>query len=546
MRLSPCNIRPVLLVILLAVLASTCAGPLAIHEDGQDPDGPAWISLAIENGKPKGELHLISGQEYVFDRITLAVDNRSLEDSRAALDWLRGRSSFKELNWEGVREARAHWRNYRDSRPAADVYAHVFEGARWMGEANSLELAVLDASGAVLGLPVRLSNSDFLNRSKQQDFDMIKAEYRYENFARHKDRNSAKVKRAAAKVVFAVQTELQKRVTIPPNAHALQVVWDKKPGEPYVFPIRLVQTPYNYGGRLEVKVEPEKPIYHPGDTIRATFTLRDQKGLPLKFSEWSQNGIRQINIHLDGPVQDPTYYHEEWLTEFGARYSYHLRAPALGLGTPTQSQNTPLKGPPLDATGTHMVVELHVPNNLPKEHFGTFEIAATTWRNFAGQSWIARLDKHIQVGQREPTHFEKFGCENCHIPNSAMDMGLLIPPMVGVAKLKVDSIESCVMCHDNSRNGSRRLDKYLHLIHMNRDSFAPAKNNCSVCHLTANSIRKVHFEVCSNCHETLHNGNQPKYTDAQCQGCHPDYGRGHIAPALAPVNIYYRPRADGG
>lgn len=165
---------------------------------------------------------------------------------------------------------------------------------------------------------------------------------------------------------------------------------------------------------------------------------------------------------------------------------------------------------------------------------------ATAWRNFASQSWIARLDKHIQVGQQEHTHFEKFGCENCHGPNTAMDMGLLIPPMVGVQKLRVDTIDSCVMCHDNSRNGSRRLDKYLHLIHMNREQFPAAKNNCAVCHRSVESIRKVHFEVCSNCHENLHKNNQPKYTDAQCQGCHQDYGRGHIVPKPAPVNIYYR------
>lgn len=490
----------------------------------------AWISLTVENGKAKESLRLIAGQSYVFDRITLAVENRQARDNRDALDWLRKNSSFNVLNWTGVRESRAHWKNYRESRPAADLYAHVFDGARWMADGNAVELAVLDARGGVIGAPLKLTHEDFLNRLKQQDFDMIKAEYRYEEFARHKELASAKIKRAVAKIVFAVQQDTSKRLTIPANAHALRLVWDKKPSEAYVFPIQLVAPAYNYGGKLHVKVEPEKPVYHPGDTIRATFTLLDQKGQPLKFSEWKQNGIRQINIHLDGPVQDPTYYHEEWLSEFGLRYSYHLRAPALGLGTPTQSQNTPLKGPPFDPSGTQMVVELHVPKNLPKERFGTFEIAATAWRNFASQSWIARLEKHIQVGQPEHTHFEKLGCENCHVPNTAMDMGLLIPPMVGVEKLKVASIESCVMCHDNSRNGSRRLDKYLHLIHQNRDKFPAAKNNCAVCHLSADSIKKVHFEVCSNCHENLHRNNQPKYTDAQCQGCHQDYNKGHIGP----------------
>jgi len=97
-------------------------------------------------------------------------------------------------------------------------------------------------------------------------------------------------------------------------------------------------------------------------------------------------------------------------------------------------------------------------------------------------------------------------------------------------QLKVDGIESCVMCHDNSRNGSHRLDKYLHLNHVYRDNFPAAKNNCAVCHLSAQSIRKVHFEVCSNCHEKLYGNHQPKYTDIQCITCHQDFSRGHVAP----------------
>ena len=87
------------------------------------------------------------------------------------------------------------------------------------------------------------------------------------------------------------------------------------------------------------------------------------------------------------------------------------------------------------------------------------------------------------------------------------------------------------MCHDNSRNGSRRLDKYLHLIHFNRDNFPATKNNCAVClSQCADGIEKVHFEVRSNRHENLHNNNQPNYTDAQCITCHQDFSRGHVAP----------------
>lgn len=453
---------------------------------------PAWISLSIENGKA-APLTLVAGQDYIFQRFTLAVDNRDVADNGAALDWLRGQSDFRSLNWDGVRESRDHWHNFSKSRPDADLYSHVFDGAAWMNDANGFELAVLDADGAVVGTPVRLTNGDFLNRLKQQDFDMVKAEYRYENFTRPQDLSSAKNKRAVAKIVLAVQTNLDKRLSIPAGAHALRVVWDKKPQEPYTVPIRLIAPAYNYGGTLRVKIEPERTVYLPGATIRATFTLVDQKGKALKFSEADKNGIRQINIHLDGPVQQPTYYHEEWLSEFGKRNAHHFRAPALGFGTAEESDNTALDGPPLGADGTSMVVELHVPPNLPTDYFGSFEIGATVWRTYAGQDWTDRLNKPIQVGQEAHTRFETFGCANCHAPNTPMDVGLLIPPMVGLEKLKVDSIESCVLCHDNSRNGSRRLNRYLHLIHMNREKFPAGDNSCGLCHLSPDRLSKGEY-----------------------------------------------------
>ena len=137
----------------------------------------AWISIAIRNGKAAGPLDLIAGQDYVFQRITLAVDDRTVAESDA-LEWLRHQSAFSALDWDGVRDGASHWHNYRESRPDADLYSHLFTGAKWMSQDNGLELAVLDAAGKVVGQPLRLTNADFLNRQKQQDFDMIRAEYR--------------------------------------------------------------------------------------------------------------------------------------------------------------------------------------------------------------------------------------------------------------------------------------------------------------------------------------------------------------------------------
>ncbi|MCZ6490415.1 MAG: hypothetical protein O7A06_07785 [Acidobacteria bacterium] len=513
------------------LLVSSCGRPSSNPEDMGSPAEPPGITLSIHNGQPRAPLELVAGQEYVFDRIVLEAENRNIASSEEALEWLRDESRFQVLDWTGVREARAYWRNYKAVRPAADVFAHVFEGAAWMNEANALELSVLDAEGVRLGEPLLLSNQDFLNRQKQWDFDMIRAEFRYEDFAQHKDRSSAKVKRAVAKIVFAIQTNLSKRLVIPQQAKTLRIVWDKNPQQAILVPIRLISSSFAYGMEIQTQLQPEKDLYMPGDVIRATFTVRDDQGGVLKLSEFAANSITRLYVHLDGPRHDPTFYHEEWLNDFkGNRYAYHLRSPALGLGQRGQSLSTQREAAPLDPSGTSMVVELHVPENLPEEAYGTYEIRVSGGREYGSQVLQNTFAIPIQVGKRERTSFERFGCIACHVPETDMDIGLLIPPMAGREALTVDNFQECVMCHDNSRNGSRRLDKYLHIIHMNRDNFPVAKNNCVMCHITAASIRKLNREVCSHCHESIHPENRATFTDDQCQGCHTDYGRGHIVP----------------
>lgn len=503
------------------------------YADAGIPAAPQGITLSIKNGQPDAPIDLVAGQEYVFDRITLEVEKNQATSSQEALEWLRNKSSFSALDWSGVREARAHWRNYKATRPEADIFSHVFEGAAWMKAANSLEISVLDGQGARLEGPLRLSNDDFLNRLKQWDYDMVKAEFRYEDFVRSQDLRSAKRKRAVAKIVFAVQTDLSKRLRLPAAAKSLQVVWDKKPGEPYIFPIRFIPAPLPYGLQIQVQVQPKKNVYMPGDTIRATFHLLDGRGRILKLSEFARNGITRLIIHLDGPRQNPTFYHEEWLNDFkGARFAHHLRSPALGVGQSGQSVISTLDAPPLDSTGAGAIVDLHIPRNLPQEAYGTFVIGALFGRDYGSQKLDKSVERPIQVGQRSETSFETFGCRSCHVPKTAMEIGLLIPPMPGAERLDIENLQECVLCHDNSRDGSRRLDRYIHLIHRNRDNFPVAKNNCVVCHITAASIQKMSREVCSNCHEEFHKNDGANYTDNECRNCHSDYGRGHVVPQM--------------
>ncbi|MBI4465207.1 MAG: hypothetical protein HY647_10930 [Acidobacteria bacterium] len=519
---------PVLAVLLLTL---SCKGTSLSSDVGESEREPPGITLSILNGQPAAPLELVAGQEYVFDRITLQVENRNVRDSREALDWLRSQSGFRVLNWEGVREARAYWRNYKASNPSADVFAHVFEGAAWMSEGNSLEVSAVDAQGALLGTPLRLSNREFLNQHKQWDFDMIRAEYRYEDFARHKERSSAKVRRAVAKIVFAIQTNRSQRLRLPAQAQALRLVWDKAPTQPYDIPIRWPPSPYGYGFQIQIQVEPEKELYMPGETLRARITALDGSGQVLKIADYAKNGITLLNPHLEGPRHNPTFYHEEWLNDFqGRRFAYIRRAPLPDAAQTGESLNTPLEGPPLDSTGAHLDVELHIPADLPKEAYGTFEISATSRRSYASQFSSIRPAKPIQVGQREETEFERFVCKTCHTPGTPLDVGLLMPPMAGTTPLNVDRFQECVMCHDNSRGGTRRLDKWLHLIHRNRDNYSAPQNDCTACHMTSGSIQKVSMEGCSHCHENLHDNNQPHYTDAQCRDCHADDGRGHIVP----------------
>ena len=184
------------LVFLILLLVSSCKQSSVSSVPGRFPAAPPGLTLSIKNGRPEAPLDLVAGQEYIFDRVILEVEGRNINESREALDWLTKQSSFRVLDWNGVRETGAYWQNYKGSRPEADIFSHIFEGAAWTKEANSLELSVLDDHNSALGNPLRISSEDFLNHLKQWDFDMIKAEFRYDNFIRSKEKSSAKEKRA--------------------------------------------------------------------------------------------------------------------------------------------------------------------------------------------------------------------------------------------------------------------------------------------------------------------------------------------------------------
>jgi hypothetical protein len=511
-------------LLLALLLVCSCAKPhQSLTQSRPDQRPPVGLTLSIVNGKLERPLELAGSQDFVFDRITIAAENHDAQDSAQALAWLQHKSSFRTLNWAGAHEVRAYRRDYKDSPLAVDVFSHVFD-APWISEPNSLELSVLDAGGKVMGTPLRLSNSDFLNQAKQWDFDMIKAEFRLEDFARPADPASAKVKRTVAKIVFALQTNLSKRLRVPPGAQSLKIVWDKSPAEPYLAPIQFLPSPLGYGLHVKVQIDPQKDVYAPGDTFHAVFSLLDDNGTALNVGDFEKNGLTQLIVHLDGPRHDPLYNHEEWLNDFaGKRFAYHAKVGSADL-----------KEPPMDELRTSLSVDLHVPADVPSADYGTYNLTARAARSYGGQAADLYFVQPIQIGRKEPTHFEAFGCKNCHAPGTAMDVGRLIPPMTGTQPLRVDTLDECVACHDNSRGGSRRITKFIHLLHMQRENFPVAKNNCAVCHLTTESIRKITVQACSNCHEDLHHNNQPKYADSQCQGCHVDDARGHVLAKPTP------------
>jgi hypothetical protein len=72
--------------IVFTLFLSTASCVFVAPDTGVDPtpESAAWTSLAIENGKPMSALNLIAGQEYIFDRLALAVDNRGATIFRAA------------------------------------------------------------------------------------------------------------------------------------------------------------------------------------------------------------------------------------------------------------------------------------------------------------------------------------------------------------------------------------------------------------------------------------------------------------------------------
>ncbi len=88
-----------LIFVLGILLISSCGRSSPNPEDISSPADPPGITLSIHNGQPRAPLELVAGQEYVFDRIILEAENRNIESSEEALEWLRNESRFQVLDW---------------------------------------------------------------------------------------------------------------------------------------------------------------------------------------------------------------------------------------------------------------------------------------------------------------------------------------------------------------------------------------------------------------------------------------------------------------
>lgn len=494
---------------------------------------------------PGPPMPLIAGTRYFLGRLTLMDDAVGQHtDPDAALEWIRGQSFFKSLDWSGAGVFTDTWVRDRELDAAPNYDREVtFGNAAWMNRLDStFTVEVLDADGEVRGPPAQYSRRDLLAENVASYHTRF--QWRMEHVLPPRSPGDVEFRPAPGTTLpagFRTVARFDASGAVNPfnsflvdaqlrGAGALRVTWSELPDQPLYFPVTFVgpedvpatcfgtdgkPAPCDYGN--EPAIELSKPangsFYVPGESFSAWITVRDGKGRALhppdRLPTWNQaqagqaNGLLFTNLgahdrffeagstsglKLAGPLQDlrPAYQGQPTFVELTAPGRPSLVPAATGLDLFPGMENLPI------ATRTTVTI----PPDAPP---GTYVALLSTHRQFMGERFSKVREVYFQVGQAERTRYpNRVGnCQICH--RGPLSLENLLHGMA------VDNIEACKACHSGPSGGdSTELISLVHRIHMSSEKYPMEKKDCTVCHLTRESATRPSLAVCGSCHPSLH------------------------------------------
>lgn len=279
--------------------------------------------------------------------------------------------------------------------------------------------------------------------------------------------------------------------------------------------------PLGYGAHPKIKINNQKAVYIPGDTLSITISILDDNGTPLSITDYASSGIGLIVNIINGPKQNYGFIGESVRINPGPMNP----GPEPLFMSPPNLQ--PIPDPDKDTDDYTVTYEFKLPSDLSSDKYGAYTIVVEVDRVYGGE--VARNTAFIdfQVGTEKKTEISVGGCPHCHQPETPMALGHLIPPMTGAIK-----VEQCIACHTpEAAGGVIDFQRIIHSAHIRKtEGYLAAKNDCTVCHLTDESTDAVSPENCKYCHETFHSNNSPGYKETECKSCHTNDSTSHIDP----------------
>jgi hypothetical protein len=525
----------------------------AIHPTGE-PVGKGSAPVSYPDACPRhptqeatpatptpAPLPLLRGTRYFLGQLALVeqVNNLHLDPTRPSevLAWMKA-GRFKNLDWSEAAITSDRTVNAERGNGAAYTRELQFGDAAWQRNDDSIKLELLGPDGEPRA-EINYARADFLAENALSGHTRLS--WTFNNIAAPAFPGEQVVRAAPAMTIAtqtllrierAISTQPEKTFQVPADLSgdgAIRITWSQLPEEPFHFPVRFLESTgetcftdegepaaCTFGLQPGVTFSPPENglFYVPGERFEVTLAARDGEGHllhpPATLPSWNayfrgeSNGLLYLNsfvlgaygeldsvsaLAIAGPLQQMRFGYQRGASPYlqtgafqtppGGGSSQGLASSAAATrnvaGTTTRAFTVPLDAPP-----------------------GTYVLELKLHRAYLGERMSKATPFYFQIGQETRTGFPgRVGnCQLCHRGQLALD---------NVRHgLPVGFVEGCKTCHGREDTNRVRSIEMIHGIHISSPRFPVPKNDCTVCHLTRESVTRPSLSACGSCHPNIH------------------------------------------
>lgn len=512
--------------------------PQQIIDGGYGPTNthtPIGLAIDIEDGVGQ-PISVREHQTFYVNQIDMRAHlETTVDDGVAALSHT---GDFAHLDWTGTQQVDESFENQANA-DGTFTRRRFYREAAWMNTPSAYYIEQLDERGNLRGIPVVVADGPVDARTGGPTDTWFARRLRGIQWANNclskTDCTTASDFTEEALVELRYSNGPMPTFRFDPQTTQLRVVWTANPFHPYTIPVTQVKHPeWDYGFNISLKVltpADADGTYHAGETVQVEYDLTDGAGKSLApdgnlptFADY-QNGT-------DAPGIDYWNEAEPHMTYYRRKHREHqFLGSVLGpmqnvgvlhenfdfIGAIFDSPDDSLEIASPDRDGFYAAASL-IPNGfvllgidpantpigntyqftLPDDAgSGTYKIAVKARRTYLGQDIPRAAVLSIQVGTTEKTAMtlDTSGCEHCHTgANSLQYMS---------HGFTAEQRDVCTTCHlPLFFEPEGPVYVRVHFIHSRSGRLGVSPEQCSLCHLSNQSIQRTSMSACLSCHKS--------------------------------------------